>query len=108
MADTFKRLAALRPANTSEAELYLVGTGKQAIANLTICNQDSTSHTFSIAQTDTSGAATGEDWIYSEHIIMANGTIQLTGLSMNDGESIRVKASIADKISFILSGLEIG
>jgi len=106
MANSYGRLAALRPANTDEAELYEVDTGEEIIANLFVCNQDSSDRTFRVAHTDSDGAASGEDWIFYDQTIIANMTYNIP-INASAGETIRIKASVADKISFVLSGLKI-
>ena len=106
MADTYKRLAALRPANTNEAELYDVPAAEYIVAVLYICNQDTVLRDYSVALTDLTGAATGEDWIAYETDIQPNITHKVV-ISAGDGDTVRVQASIADKISFVLMGLEI-
>jgi len=107
MADKYGRLAALRPADTNEAELYLVPSDTQIVATLTICNQGGDARTYSVAHTDATGAATGEDWLYVDNAIAANTTETVKGLTLNAAESIRVKASVADLVSFVLAGLKI-
>jgi len=107
MANTFKRLAALRPADTNEAELYAPGSGVEVIALLNICNQDSSARTVRVALTDTSGAASGEDWIAYDYSVGANEIIQFTALTLENPNTIRVSASAADVISFVLFGSEI-
>ena len=107
MANAYKRLAALRPADTNEAELYEVPGSTEAVVTINICNQDSVSHTYDIALTDVDGAASGEDWIISNKPIDAFDTHQITGIAMAAGNTIRVVASIADKISFVAWGMEV-
>lgn len=104
MANTYKKLAALRPANTNEAELYAVASGQYVVCNLFVANQDSTDRTFSVAITDSSGAAADEDWIYYDTPAYANLTYRLK-ITIGDGNTIRVKAGVADLISFVLTGL---
>jgi len=106
MANTYERLAALRPANTSEAELYASSSGEYIVASLYVTNQDSTDRTFRVAITDASGAATDEDWIYYDTTIYANMTFRLK-LSFGNGDTVRVRAGTADVVSFVLSGLKI-
>jgi len=106
MANTYTRLAALRPANTDEAELYAVSSDEYIVAEIFICNQDSTARTYRVAITDASGAASDEDWIHYDFPIQANMSHKFT-LACGDGDTIRVKASVADKISFVLTGLKV-
>lgn len=107
MPTAYKRLAALRPANTSEAELYAVPSSTEAIATLSICNQSSSAQTYDVAYTDVTGAASGEDWIISGKTIPANETHQIAGIAMPALSTIRVKAGVADLISFVLYGMEL-
>ena len=106
MANTYTRLAALRPANTDEAELYAVSAGEYIVATLHIANQDSTERSYSVAITDASGAASSEDWIRYDFPLYANISNRLT-IACGDGDTIRVKASVADLISFVLTGLKV-
>ena len=106
MADVYERIAALRPADTNEAELYEVGASAYIVGTLFICNQDNAARTYRVALTDASGAATNEDWLAYDTEIAANLTHTLV-IPAGDGDTIRVKASIADKLSFVLTGLKI-
>jgi hypothetical protein len=104
MANTYTRLAALRPADTVEAELYEVAADEYIVATIHICNQDASDRTYRVALTDASGVATGEDWIHYDFPIQANMSHRFS-ISLGDGDTIRVKASVADLISFVLEGL---
>lgn len=106
MANVYIRLAALRPANTNEAELYAVAAGEYVVATLFICNQSAVIRTYNVAITDASGAATGEDWIAYETELQPNLTHKIV-IACGDGDTIRVQASIADLISFVLTGLKV-
>lgn len=75
--------------------------------NLLICNQDSEDRNYSIAFTDTDAAAANEDWIVYQRNISPNMTHDIKGLCLENPNTIRIKASVADKISFIAYGLEI-
>lgn len=107
MAHAYSRIAALRPADTNEAALYLVPASTEIIATLTICNQDTSSRTYKVAHCNVTGSATGEDWLANTKAIGANDTQQITGISMGAAEELRVQASVADKLSFVLAGLSI-
>ena len=106
MANVYERLAALRPADANEAELYEVAASEYVVATLFICNQDNVARTYRVALTDASGAATSEDWVAYDTEIAANITHRII-IPAGDGDTIRVQASIADKLSFILTGLKI-
>lgn len=107
MADTYGRKAALRPADTNEAELYACPASTEFIGKLFICNQNTSTQTIGVAITDAAGAATGEDWIKSGESVDANSSVEILGIVLAASETIRVIADIADKVSFVLVGLEI-
>jgi hypothetical protein len=110
MAETFtkSKLASLRPSNTNETQLYAVPAASEIDAVIRICNQDTTARTYKIAHT-TAGhgdvAADGDDWIYYDKSISANETHELS-IEAAATETIRVQASIADKVSFVLEGVK--
>ena len=64
MTTAYKRLAALRPADTSEAELYEVPASTEAIVTLNICNQDTAERTYDVAYTDVDGAESDRERCY--------------------------------------------
>jgi len=107
MANTYKRLAASRPADTNEAKLYGPGADTQAIVTVQVCNQDSSEHTYRIAITNTDAAADDEDWIVYDQSISPNGTHTYPGICLENGDTIRVKVDSADDVSFVVYGLEI-
>ncbi len=110
MAETFtkSKIASLRPANTDEAQLYAVPASSEIDAVLRICNQDTSARTYRIAHT-TAGhgdnAADGDDWIYYDKSIPASETFEIS-IEAAATETIRVQASVADKISFVLEGVK--
>jgi hypothetical protein len=106
MANTYGLIEALRPADTNEAELYEVGVGESIVGTLYVCNQDSAVRDYSVALTATSGAASGAEWITYEGEIQAKLTHKII-IPATAGNTIRVQASVADKISFVLTGLKI-
>jgi len=106
MANTYTRLAALRPADTNEAELYAVAASEYIVAEIFICNQDSSDRTYRVAITDASGVATGEDWVHYDFPIQANMSHKFT-IACGDGDTVRVRASVANLISFVLTGLRV-
>jgi hypothetical protein len=106
MGNVYKRLAALRPANTDEVELYATASDEYIVATLLVCNQDSGVVTYGVAITDTVGAAAVEDWIAFETEVSANITHRII-IPIGDGNTIRVQVGDANKISFVLTGLKI-
>lgn len=106
MANVYERLAALRPADTNEAELYAVAADVYIVATLLICNQSGVETTFRVALTDASGAATDEDWISYDTNIQGNVTHRMI-IPAGDGDTIRIKSGTGDVLSFVLTGLKI-
>lgn len=100
------KLASSRPANIDEAELYAVPAATEIDAVLRICNQDSSARTYRVAHT-TAGhgdvAADGDDWIAYD-VTIEPGIPHEYSIHGNATETIRIKASVADKLSFHLSG----
>jgi len=100
------KLASLRPANTDEAQLYAVPASTEIDGILRICNQDSEERAYRIAHTTAghgANPADGDDWLCYDKPINANDTHEISIHALAT-ETIRVKASVADKVSFHLSG----
>lgn len=106
MANTYTRLAASRPADTNEAELYASSEDEYIIATLHVCNQTASELSYRVAITDASGAASGEDWIYYDFPIHENMAHRFS-LSFGNGDTLRIRSSSADSISFVLTGLKV-
>lgn len=110
MAETFtkSKLASIRPTNNSEVQLYAVPAASEIDAVIRICNQDTVDRTYRIAHTNAGHgdvAANGADWVYYDKVISANETYELS-VEAAATETIRVQASVADKVSFILEGVK--
>lgn len=104
MTIEYKRLAAVRPANTTEAELYEAPAATEVIADLHIANQTANPVTFRVAHTDLDGAATSEDWLAYDETLEANERVVIH-IVLGPAETVRIQAGTADAISFILSGM---
>ena len=107
MANTYKRLAGLRPADTNEAKLYGPITSTSAVITVSICNQHTSALTYRVALTDTDGTAGTEDFMAYDTPIEANESHQISGIALTYPHTVRVRASLADKISFVAHGMEI-
>ena len=106
ITNTFGKLASLRPANSTEAQLYLVPAATEISGVLRVCNQNSVSVTCRVAHTTAAHgdvAADTDDFLWYDKNIPANDTIEIS-IHANATETVRVRASIADLISFHLSG----
>ena len=105
MTITYQRLAAVRPANTNEQDLYVL-VGELISGMIHVCNQDTDTRTYRIAVTDTGTgvAADGEDFIRYDIDLLPNLMHRVRIEGLNGTATIRIKASIADKISFVFFG----
>jgi hypothetical protein len=104
--NNFKVLAASRPAATTEAKLYGPASGKEAVGELWICNQDTAERTYRVALTDTDATAANDDFIIYDKTLAQNATDTIT-FHLQNPNTIRIKASVASKLSFVASGNEI-
>lgn len=106
ITNTRCKLASSRPANTTEAQLYAVPASTEIDAVLRICNQDTVQRTYRVAHC-TAGhgdsAADGDDWLVYDEKINPSKTHEIS-IHANATETVRIKASVADKLSFSLSG----
>lgn len=105
--NTRGRIAAVRPGNTAEQQLYVVPAATEIDGLLRICNQDSTARTYRVAHCQ---AGHGDvpitnhaNWIFYDKTIAANATEEVS-IHARATETIRILASVADKLSFHLSG----
>jgi len=106
ITNTRCKLASSRPSDTNEAQLYVVPASTEIDAVLRICNQDTSTRTYRLAHTTAAHgdvAADGDDWLAYDRNIQP-GDIHEYSIHANATETIRIKASIADKLSFGLSG----
>lgn len=103
MSEDYGRIAASRPANTSEAELYECTSG-EFIGYLTMCNQTGSAVDVSVALTDASGAATTDDWVLYEYSLSAN-TMYKIPIILDTNHTVRIQIGTADAVSFQLVGL---
>jgi phosphoserine aminotransferase len=105
MTITYQRLAAVRPANTDEQDLYVL-TNELISGMVHVCNQDSEKRTYRIAVTDTGAgvAANGADFIRYDLILYPNIMHRIRVEGLNGIATVRIKASVADLISFVFFG----
>jgi len=104
MAQTYGRIASSCPANTDEAALYLVPASTQVIGVLRVCNIDTSARTYRVAHCAATGAATDDEWLAYDKTIDALDTHEIS-INANAAEEVRIKASVANKLAFHLSGV---
>lgn len=101
---TYGRHASTRPTDTSETMLLLAGSNEEYNGVLRVCNQDTEIREYYVAHCAATGAASGDEWIaYAIEIIPGEPPHEYS-LHIGNSEEIRIKASVADKISFHFSG----
>lgn len=107
MTTTYERLAAVRPSNTNELDLY-ASTASEIVGVVHVCNQDTVARTYSIALTDAGAGTTasGEDWLEYATAIQPNTAHKISIEGMSGVATIRIQSSVADKLSFIFMGVK--
>ncbi len=108
MTDTYGRLAALRPADTAEVQLYAAGAAEQVQGIVSVCNQSSETVQYSIAHCAAEhgdNAALDADWRAYEVELEPNSAPHEISIVLGSEEAVRVKASVADAVSFVFSGI---
>ena len=103
MAISRKRLAALKPSDTNEHELFLNQADTEVEGILRIANTLNSEVTYKVAHTDVSGAADPEDWFIPTRIIDPFDTHEVS-ITMGFNESLRVQTETADSLVFQLTG----
>tara|TARA_R100001460_G_scaffold4431_2_gene12609 strand:+ start:8042 stop:8371 length:330 start_codon:yes stop_codon:yes gene_type:complete len=108
MANAYKILGQVADASANDVELYLVGSGKEAVVStIVICNREAAANTFRIATKTDNSAVANTDYVAYDSSINANDTITLTlGVTLQTGAEISVGASDAN-VTFQAYGTEI-
>lgn len=108
MANAYKILGQVADASANDVELYLVGSGKEAVVStIVICNREAAANTFRVATKTDNSAVANTDYVAYDSSINANDTITLTlGVTLQAGAEISVGASDAN-VTFQAYGTEI-
>tara|TARA_A100001201_G_C4094171_1_gene203119 strand:+ start:934 stop:1263 length:330 start_codon:yes stop_codon:yes gene_type:complete len=108
MANAYKILGQVADASANDVELYLVGSGKEAVVStIVVCNRESATNTFRIATKTDNSAVANTDYVAYDSSIAGNDTITLTlGVTLETGAEISVGASDAN-VTFQAYGTEI-
>jgi len=104
-SENYDLIAALRPDTTDETSLYLVQAGEQIVGTLNICNQDTSMRTYRVALNFESGAAGGSYFLEYDTEIQPGIGAHRIPIVAGPLRDLRVKASVADKISFMFFGM---
>lgn len=107
--DEYGRVAALRPANTNEQQLWVCPVAKSFQGIVTVCNQDTVDRKYSIARCGVDHgdvAAGGSDWRAKDVVLPPGEPPHEISVNMAAGETIRVIADAADQVSFVVEGIK--
>jgi hypothetical protein len=106
--DEYGRVAALRPANGAEQQLWVCPVAKSFQGVVSVCNQDSVDRKYSLARCGVAHgdvAANGGDWRAMNVVLPPGEPPHEISVNMAAGETIRVVADAADKVSFVVEGV---
>jgi hypothetical protein len=108
MATTFKVLGQSAPADTSNANLYTVGSGKTAIiSTLAISNVSASAATARVFVRVAGATAAASNAIVYDASIGANSTTALTlGITLAATDVISVQSGTANALTFMAFGQE--
>jgi hypothetical protein len=108
MATTFKVLGQAAPANTTNADLYTVGSGKSAIiSTLAISNVTNAVATARVFVRVAGATAAASNAIVYDATMAANSTTAMTlGMTLTATDVITVQSSVANALTFMAFGQE--
>jgi hypothetical protein len=104
----YKVLGQSAPTNTSNADLYTVGTGKSAVVStLHVCNTTATAATLRIFCRIAGATAAASNAIVYDLSIPANGIYAFTeGMALDATDVVTVRSGTANALTFTLWGSE--
>jgi hypothetical protein len=89
---------------TTNTSVYTVGSGKEALVNVNVCNRNSSAVTIRLANADGS-TPSNDEYIEYDYSLSANESFQRTGIHMQAAQII-VAYSSATNVSVVVDGLE--
>ena len=89
---------------TTNTSVYTVGSGKEALVNVNVCNRNSSAVTVRLANADGS-TPSNDEYIEYDYSLAANQSFQRTGIHMQAAQII-VAYSSATNVSVVVDGLE--
>jgi|TARA_R100001129_G_scaffold172881_2_gene143839 hypothetical protein len=101
---TLKLLGKADLSATTNTSVYTVGTGKEALVNVNVCNRNSSAVTIRLANAD-GGTPSNDEYIEYDYSLAANESFQRTGLHLQAAQII-VAYSSATNVSVVVDGLE--
>ena len=88
---------------TTNTSVYTVGSGKEALVNVNVCNRNSSAVTVRLANADGS-TPSNDEYIEYDYSLAANQSFQRTGIHMQAAQII--VAYSATNVSVVVDGLE--
>ena len=98
------RLGANDLAATTNTTVYTVPAGKLATFNVSLTNRNATPVAVRLAMA-ASGTPTAAEWLFYDHVIAANNTVERTGL-VAEAAKLLVAYASATGVSVVAYGLE--
>lgn len=99
MARAYKQLGAVKPSASTETDLYTVPASTQTvISQILASNTGSSNVTIDISVVAGGGATAAEDTIVSTRTLVPDEIFQLTGLTLEATDVIRVESDSADVV----------
>ena len=89
---------------TTNTSVYTVGSGKEALVNVNVCNRNSSAVTIRLANAD-GGTPSNDEYIEYDYSLAGNESFQRTGLHLQAAQII-VAYSSATNVSVVVDGLE--
>ena len=106
MAAISKILGQIKPAGTTDTDVYTVPANTQAQVILNICNQTGSAETYRVALRQNGAGLSAIQYLVYDVSLAANTFAQIKGLCLNAGDVITAR-SASGNISFTATGLEI-
>ncbi|NBR61453.1 MAG: hypothetical protein EBT86_07350 [Actinobacteria bacterium] len=110
MAESLKILGQSVPTTTGSAsDLYQVPADTMAtISSMTVCNLTSLVTTFRISVSKGGELLTNKQYIFYDQELAGKSTFVITiGLTLSEGDRIRVQPAVANSLSFNVFGIEV-
>ena len=89
---------------TTNTSVFTVGSGKEALVNVNVCNRNASAVTVRLANADGS-TPSNDEYIEYDYSLAANQSFQRTGIHMQAAQIIVAYGS-ATNISVVVDGLE--
>lgn len=94
--------------DTAAHVVYTVPSGKAAVITLNACNRDTTATAVSVGieRAGNSGTLSNGEYIEYETSIIGHSVMERSGILLSAGDSIVVKANVANTIDVNIWGIE--